>query len=131
MMKVDLAEKTALVTGAARGLGQAIAATLAANGAQVVFADIDFAAAERAAAASPGGWPLRFDVTSETEVERGVEEIVSLYDMDKFTKPQVMKAMLKANAMIKEHGMLPINCKWDEKYKGYDDFLLAKKQWKI
>lgn len=75
-MKVNLAERTALVTGAARGLGQAMAAALAANGAQVVFADIDFAAAEQAAAASPGGWPLRFDVTSEAEVERGVEEIL-------------------------------------------------------
>jgi NAD(P)-dependent dehydrogenase (short-subunit alcohol dehydrogenase family) len=75
-MKVNLAEKTALVTGAARGLGQAMATALAANGAQVVFADIDFAAAEQAAAACPGGWPLRFDVTNEAEVERGVAEIV-------------------------------------------------------
>jgi NAD(P)-dependent dehydrogenase (short-subunit alcohol dehydrogenase family) len=79
MMKVNLAEKTALVTGAARGLGQAMAAALAANGAQVVFADIDFAATEQAAAACPGGWPLRFDVTNEAEVERGVEQIVKRY----------------------------------------------------
>jgi len=79
MMKVDLAGKTALVTGAARGLGQAMAAALAANGAQVVFADIDFAATEQAAAACPGGWPLRFDVTNEAEVERGVEQIVKRY----------------------------------------------------
>jgi 3-oxoacyl-[acyl-carrier protein] reductase len=75
-MKVNLAEKTALVTGAARGLGQAMATALAANGARVVFADIDFASAERAAAACSGAWPLHFDVTSETEVERGVAEIV-------------------------------------------------------
>jgi len=75
-MKVNLAEKTALVTGAARGLGRAMAAALAANGAQVVFADIDFAAAQQAAAACPGAWALRFDVTNEAEVEHGVAEIV-------------------------------------------------------
>ena len=77
-MKVDLAGKTALVTGAARGLGQAMAAALAANGAQVIFADIDFEGAQRAAAACPGGKALRLDVTSEAEVERGLEQVVKL-----------------------------------------------------
>ena len=79
MMKVDLAGMTALVTGAARGLGQAMAAALAANGAQVIFADIDFEGAQRAAAACPGGKALRLDVTSEAEVERGVEDVVKLH----------------------------------------------------
>ena len=78
MMKVDLAGKTALVTGAARGLGQAMAAALAANGAQVVFADVDFEGAQRAAAACAGASALRFDVTKEAEVERGVAEVVKL-----------------------------------------------------
>jgi len=77
-MKVDLAGKTALVTGAARGLGQAMAAALAANGAQVIFADIDFEGAQRAASACPGGKALRLDVTSEAEVERGLEQVVKL-----------------------------------------------------
>jgi 3-oxoacyl-[acyl-carrier protein] reductase len=79
MMKVDLAGKTALVTGAARGLGQAMAAALAANGARVVFADVDFAGAQRAAAACPGGRALRFDVTNEAEVDRGIAEVVKLH----------------------------------------------------
>ena len=79
MMKVDLAGKTALVTGAARGLGQAMAAALAANGAQVIFADIDFEGAQRAASACPGGKALRLDVTSEAEVERGLEQVVKLH----------------------------------------------------
>ena len=78
MMKVDLAGKTALVTGAARGLGQAMAAALAANGAQVIFADIDFEGAQRAASACPGGKALRLDVTSEAEVEQGLEQVVKL-----------------------------------------------------
>lgn len=46
---LSLAGKSALVTGAARGLGRAIATRLAAAGAAVALADIDEAGAERAA----------------------------------------------------------------------------------
>ena len=45
----DLVGKNALVTGAARGLGYAIALRLAADGAQVAVADIDTEKAEEAA----------------------------------------------------------------------------------
>ena len=40
-MNVSLAKKSALVTGAGRGIGRAIAQTLAASGANVLLADID------------------------------------------------------------------------------------------
>jgi 3-oxoacyl-[acyl-carrier protein] reductase len=40
-MNVSLAKKSALVTGAGRGIGRAIAQTLAASGAHVLLADID------------------------------------------------------------------------------------------
>lgn len=63
--------------------------------------------------------------------DRGVQEVVNLYDMDKFAKPQVMRAMLKANSKIRSLGLVPVSCKWDKQYKGYDDFLLAKRQRKI
>ena len=53
-MKVDLAGKFALVTGAARGIGRSIADTLAANGATVAYADIDFATAKQSAATRSG-----------------------------------------------------------------------------
>ena len=76
MMKVDLSDKTALVTGAAGGLGRGITAALAANGARVIVADINFEAAREAAAACPGSQPLRFDVTNEAEIERGIHDIV-------------------------------------------------------
>jgi 3-oxoacyl-[acyl-carrier protein] reductase len=45
-----LSDQVAVVTGAARGIGRGIASVLAAEGARVVIADIDAAAAQRAAA---------------------------------------------------------------------------------
>ena len=45
-----VAGKMAFVTGAARGLGAAIARRLASEGAQVALADIDAAGADAAAA---------------------------------------------------------------------------------
>lgn len=50
-MDLGLNDRTALVMGAGGGLGGAIAATLAAEGARVAVADIDLAAAERTASA--------------------------------------------------------------------------------
>ena len=51
VLDLGLNERTALVMGAGGGLGGAIAATLAAEGARVAVADIDLAAAERTASA--------------------------------------------------------------------------------
>jgi 3-oxoacyl-[acyl-carrier protein] reductase len=64
--------KTALVTGAARGIGAATAARLAAEGAKVVAAD--FAEAE----AQPGGRAVRCDVTSREQVDAAVAAAVEL-----------------------------------------------------
>jgi 3-oxoacyl-[acyl-carrier protein] reductase len=75
-MKVDLAKKCALVTGAARGIGQAIADVLAANGARVAYTDIDFTVVEKAAACSPHSLALGMDISDETEVNSKVAEVL-------------------------------------------------------
>jgi 3-oxoacyl-[acyl-carrier protein] reductase len=76
-MKCDLTGKVSLVTGAARGIGQAIADRLAANGSRVVYTDLDPAAAETAAARAAGAIGLRMDVTCATEIEEVIGQVVA------------------------------------------------------
>jgi NAD(P)-dependent dehydrogenase (short-subunit alcohol dehydrogenase family) len=68
--------KVALVTGAAQGIGKAIADGLAAQGARIVVADLQ--GAEEAAAAYPGGVGLTADVADEADVQRMVDDTVGL-----------------------------------------------------
>ena len=76
-MDTGLKGKTALVTGAAGGIGRACCAAFAAEGAQVVCADLDGQAAAMTAL-TLGGHPVAGDVTSADDAERMVEETVNL-----------------------------------------------------
>ena len=78
-MQVNLSGKVALVTGAARNIGKAIADALAANGARVVYTDIDLEEAEKSAAAVDGAKALKMDVTDAGQVRAVIDQIVREY----------------------------------------------------
>jgi NAD(P)-dependent dehydrogenase (short-subunit alcohol dehydrogenase family) len=67
--------KVAVVTGAAQGIGRAIAAGLAAEGARIVVADLR--GAEEAAQSYDGGVGLTVDVSNEDDVQRLADETVA------------------------------------------------------
>jgi 3-hydroxybutyrate dehydrogenase len=77
-MRLD--DKVAVVTGAANGIGQEIARTLARAGARVAICDLDLAGAERTAAEiqAQGGRAIAIamDVTSEAQVDSGIGRVI-------------------------------------------------------
>jgi NAD(P)-dependent dehydrogenase (short-subunit alcohol dehydrogenase family) len=77
MTGVDLHGAVAVVTGGAGGIGTALTARLAAEGARVAVVDLDPTAAEAAAAAVPGAIGLAADVGDGAAVRSLVEEVVA------------------------------------------------------
>jgi 3-oxoacyl-[acyl-carrier protein] reductase len=74
-MRCDLTGRVSLVTGAARGIGQAIADRLADNGSLVYYTDVNEAGAA-AAAEVHGARSLQLDVTKPHEIAAAIERIV-------------------------------------------------------
>ena len=80
---MDLAGKVAIVTGAGKGLGWAIAERLARDGAKVVIAEIDWGSAQEKAAVlrqrKGESLALRVDVSRWPEVQKMVTETVEKF----------------------------------------------------
>ncbi len=76
-MKCDLSSTVSLVTGAARGIGQAIADRLARNGSTVYYTDLVLAEAQAANSVTPNGRALRLDVTKPAEITSALQQIAT------------------------------------------------------
>ncbi len=77
LSKGSLEERVAVVTGGARGIGEAIAKGLAARGAQVAIVDIDLAQAERTA--PDGALVLAADIGAEGAMDAVVERCLERF----------------------------------------------------
>lgn len=73
---MKLQDRVAIVTGAAQGIGKAVADKLAAEGAKVVAVDVNGKGAERTAAGCDGT-AVQADISSPEDVQRMVDETVS------------------------------------------------------
>lgn len=75
---MQLAGKTALITGAARGIGRAFAASYLREGAQVAIADIDDArAAQTAEDLGEGAFAVHMDVTKQTSIDNAIIDTIA------------------------------------------------------
>ena len=70
--------KSALITGAARGIGLGFAAAYVAAGASVAVADVNFAAAEAACQSlGDAAFPVHMDVTDQSSIDDAIASVVS------------------------------------------------------
>lgn len=76
-MPFDFTGQTAIVTGAASGIGLAVARDLALGGARVLIADLKLEAAAEVASSIEGAFPFAVDVSDPAQVEAMVAHAVA------------------------------------------------------
>jgi NAD(P)-dependent dehydrogenase (short-subunit alcohol dehydrogenase family) len=96
-MKME--DRVAIVTGAAQGIGRAIAEKLGAEGAEVVLADKNIDGAEQAASAIENATAQHVDVSSQESVEAMVEATLSSHG--------------KVDALVNNAAIVPFT-EWDD-----------------
>ena len=74
-----MAGKTAIITGAAQGLGEALARRLSDEGAKVVVADINFEAAQKTASSLKEAVAVKVDVTSYEECRAMADKAIEAF----------------------------------------------------
>ena len=57
----------------------------------------------------------------------GITKIYEAFDMDKRSSPQVRDALIRLKSQLRQTGVECVSCVWDARYKGLDDYFLAKK----
>jgi len=105
-----LKDKVALITGGARGIGQAIAMTFAREGADIVVADVNLEIAQKTAleieALGRKAMALEMDVTSYEKVEEGINKI-----LDKMGKVDIL---VNNAGITKDNLIMRMSCAdWD------------------
>jgi NAD(P)-dependent dehydrogenase (short-subunit alcohol dehydrogenase family) len=96
---MKMGDRVAIVTGAAQGIGRAIAEKLGAEGAEVVLADKNIDGAEQAASAIENATAQHVDVSSQESVEAMVEATLSSHG--------------KVDALVNNAAIVPFT-EWDD-----------------
>jgi NAD(P)-dependent dehydrogenase (short-subunit alcohol dehydrogenase family) len=78
-MKADLGGKVAFITGAAGGIGKAIARLFADNGATIVVADINGAGARIAAGGLPRAIAVEMDIRQQADIDRALADTLAAF----------------------------------------------------